>query len=102
MEQSPLRETISSSAVQEVSRILWNPKVHYCIRNSPTPVPILSQINPAHVPSHFLKIHLNIIFPSTPGLLSPRFPSQNLVYTYPLLHTCYMPHPPDSYCFDHP
>jgi len=44
----------------------------------PPPVTIQSQIDPVHAPtSHFLKIHLNIILPSTPGLSSP--------------HTCYMP-----------
>jgi len=45
-------------------------------------------------PSHFLKIHLNIIFPSTPGSsmwsVSLRLPRQNLVYTSPFPHrsTC--------------
>ena len=48
-------------------------------------------------PSHFLRIHLNITLPSTPGSskwsLSLRFAHQNPVYAFPLPHTRYMPHP---------
>ena len=49
----------------------------------PPPIPILSQLDPVHTnTSHFLKIHLNIILPSTTGCLqqylSLRFPHQTI------------------------
>ena len=48
-------------------RILWNPKFLFRFYRCPPPVHILVQINPVQAfPSHFLKFHINILFPSTP------------------------------------
>ena len=91
-----LEKLTGFAANQEIPRTLWNPKVHYRTHKRPPPVPILSQLHPVPTtPSHFLKINLNIIIPSTSWppqwSLILRFPHQNLVHTSPLLHTCHMP-----------
>ena len=59
---------------------------------APCPYPDPARSSPQPT-SHFLKIHLNIILPSTPGSSkwSPflRFLHQNSVYASPLPHTHY-------------
>ena len=85
MVQSPSWEANWSAASQEIPRISRNPKVHYRTHKRPTPVSILGQPNPVHIPtSHLLEIHPNIIHPSIPRspqwFLPSGFPS-NTLYT---------------------
>ena len=102
MEQGPSWEASYFAAGQEIPRVLWNPKVPHRTHKRPPTVPILSQPNPALIPSsHLLKVHPNIILPSTPG--SPQrslplgFPHQHPVHSSPFPHTGHMPCPPEYF-----
>jgi hypothetical protein len=66
MELSPSQEAVSFAATEELTSVLWNPKVHYHIHKNLLLLPILSQINPVHTtPISLNKILLNIIHPPT-------------------------------------
>jgi hypothetical protein len=63
-----LEKLTGFSVSQEIHRMSWNPKVHFCVHKWPPPAPILGQIDPVYTRiSYIQKIHLNIIPPSTPG-----------------------------------
>ena len=75
IEQIPSWEANSSSASQEIPRILWNLTVHYRVHKSPPPVHNLRQINPIYAsPFRFLEIYFNIILSSTPSYSSWFYP----------------------------
>ena len=54
------------SACLGILPFVWNPKILYCVYKRPLVCHFQSRLNPSHsVPSHFSKIHFNIILPSS-------------------------------------
>jgi hypothetical protein len=84
MDQIPFCEAVWFPGSQEISCILWKPEIHIKVPAfCRYPEPDQSSRRP---PTHFLKIHHNIIVPSMPGSskwsLSLRFPHYKPVGTY--------------------
>jgi len=73
------------------------PKVHYCVHNTPLLDPILSHMYPVHTfPPYFPKTNSNTILPLRPRSskwsLPYRFSNQNFVRISYRSHACYVPH----------
>ena len=93
--QTPSRESKNVSAIQEIPRILWNPKVHDSIPKSLPLAPLLSQTNPVHNPQPTSWISILILsFDLRLGLPSSLFPSGLPIKSlyallmYPIRATC--------------
>jgi hypothetical protein len=80
LEQSPSSEANSQSIDEEISHILWNPKVVYCVYKNPSPAPILSHMKSFHTPLFYLIFFKNMdgklldysINPSKPEFIQVR------------------------------
>jgi hypothetical protein len=100
MEQSSW-ETDSHSPLQKIPPLLWNLKVRYRVYKRTLPAPVLSLMNPVHTfPLYFLKIHFNIILPSS---------SRSSEWSLPFMFSnqnCrnanYLSRPSNPLCFYHP
>ena len=77
-------QPVNFAASQEIPRIYENPELPHHTHTCPSPVPILSQLHLVPTTScNFLKIHLNIIVPSTSW--SPQWPrSLRLPHQHPV------------------
>jgi hypothetical protein len=88
MEQSLSWEANSFSACQEVSSILWKPKIHCRVNRSMLLGPVLDQMKPVHnLPFCLFKIRFNIILTykhrSFKWFPSFRFFHQNFFVAFP-------------------
>jgi hypothetical protein len=99
MDLSPSWAAASCGATQDFPNILWNPKVHYRVHKSPSPVCILSQIEPVNTTQHSLSLSSILILSThlrfgVSFLLA--FPQTSYIHSASP-HLCCMPcpsHPP--------
>jgi hypothetical protein len=90
-EQRPPSESDSSSAGQEIPRLLRKPKFHYRIHKMSPLNPVLMQLNPEHnLAQYFFKIDFSNIPHLRLGLPSGLFRFQ--VFQLKLLSICHLPH----------
>jgi hypothetical protein len=89
----------SSSVIEDIPNISWNPRVHFRVHDSSPLVPVLGRIIPVHaVPSYFCQIHFSIILPSTPwsssSLCPSGFPTRTMrtFHLSPIRATCSASH----------
>lgn len=70
--------SFSSSASWGILCNLWNPKIYWCVHNSPPCVAILSHMHPVHILHlYFIKICCNVTLH-----LLPRHSKQPLSFTF--------------------
>jgi hypothetical protein len=72
MDLSPPSKAASCATTEELPNNIWNPKVHYHVHNSPSLVPIFSQINPVHTTPFYLLRFILILSTKFAHTLLPR------------------------------
>jgi len=93
MEKSPFERLIVTQLVKNFPAFLWNRKVRY----RPPLVPVLSQMNPAHILRHYFRtIHSNIILTSVSTSSKHSLPFTCHMQTYLHIHCgCRFEYKPD-------
>jgi len=91
-EQSPSWEASRPSGSQEITRILWNPEVHYRIHKSPPSVPIPNHFSLVHPTSwrSILILSSNLCLRIPSGLFPLGFPTITLYATCPTHHLIHL------------